>query len=219
MLLISADGTARQTRTEELLPIDQGYPGRRAIPTGWNLEARLVAYVCVVVPIDHDHDEPTATSPTKRRWSGQFVITPQPYLPPSGSATTWSLGTTSSTFKVCRYTGNYVNDAKLSNSEHPLYYRHVTGTLDNQNYLVIQGHRDCPYDGPTNTASGDYYNTNTTLHQTTESGPLPRGGLRSGTNFVTPAPAGAPASVNGGIGPAFVEPLLNADATVELPML
>ncbi len=93
----------------------------------------------------------------------------------------WSLGTTSGTFQLCRYTGDYVSDNAISNSEHPLYYRGVTGALDNQNYVVIASSKACPTDGEANTASGDYFNGNTKLHQTEAagSGTQPYGGAFS----------------------------------------
>jgi len=74
--------------------------------------------------------------------------------------------TSSDRFKLCRYTGDYYADGVLSNSEHPLKYRGVTGALDNQNYVVVDGNVDCPTDGPVDMATGNYVNANTTLHQT-----------------------------------------------------
>jgi hypothetical protein len=67
-----------------------------------------------------------------------------------------------------------------------LYYRWVTGALDNQNYVVIDGNENCPSDGPANTATGNYVNANTTIHQT-ESGAttcsiIGCGGRPSGSN-------------------------------------
>jgi hypothetical protein len=183
-----------------------------AVPSGYTLETRLVAYTCIVTPVDHDNDEATATIPTRRRWSGQFVITPKPTptpVPPAVS-TPWVLGTASGQFKLCRYTGDYVPGNTLSNSEHPLYYRGVTGALDHQNYVVIQGDANCPYDGPSVTATGNYINSNTTLHQNASTGSDPFGGRFSGDN------AGSPkADYNGGLN--AVEP--DKTPIVEFPML
>jgi len=67
----------------------------------------------------------------------------------------------------------------VSNSEHPLYYRGVTGALDNQNYVVITGNRSCPTDSAASPATGKYTNVNTMVHQTDAAG---GGGARSGTN-------------------------------------
>jgi hypothetical protein len=58
-----------------------------------------------------------------------------------------------------------VQDGKLSNAEHPLWYRGVSGTLDNQNYLVVQGSDSCPTDSKNNSLADDYINVNTVLHQ------------------------------------------------------
>jgi len=106
--------------------------------------------------VDHD-----GNADTPKRWSGQFLI-----APPSSGTDAWFLGSSSNRFKLCRYTGDYYADGVLSNSEHPMKYRGVTGALDNQNYVVVDGNVDCPTDGPANTATGNYVNSNTTLHQT-----------------------------------------------------
>lgn len=183
-------------------------PEEAPIPTNYSssqIVSRAVAYTCIVSPVDHD-----SNANTPRRWSGQFVITPQPT---PGDSVNWTLGTSSQAndnqWKLCRYTGNYVTSNGLTNSEHPLYYRGVTGALDNQNYVAIQSNQNCPTDGlPSFTGNPrDYVNSNTTLHQTAVAGALPRGGLRSGTN-----PGGA--SNNGGF--AAEE---NSDLSVELPMM
>jgi Tfp pilus assembly protein PilV len=162
--------------------------------TTFNVSSRFIAYSCIVIPVDHDADTGTA-----KRWSGMPVITTD------GS---WSLGTTSSTLTLCRYTGNYISDSALSNSEHPLYYRGVTGALDNQNYVVVTGNVGCPYDSASNTATADYVNNNTTAHQTlpVAANTIPYGGLRSGTNS-------GGVTRNGGI--ATEEP---STTTTELPM-
>ncbi len=163
-------------------------------------ESKFVAYTCIIVPFDHDGD---GISGTRKRWSGQFLIRP------TSVAGAWSLGTSNGTYKLCRYTGDYVLDGVLSNSEHPLYYRGVTGALDNQNYVVVDGNVACPYDAAANTAASDYINSNTTLHQTESAATcsaLPCGGLRTGTNS-------GGATRNGGF--AIEE---NSNTSIELPM-
>lgn len=163
-------------------------------PTGYNTEvSRFVAYSCVVVPYDHDGDEGTATSPTARRWWGQFVITP---VLTSPDAAVWTLGTGSGDRQVCRFTGDYVIDDKMSNTEHPLHYRGVTGALDNQNYLVIPGNDTCPTNGKVDTANSNYINVHTILHQTASGSAA--GGAASTTNAqwsTTPEPSAAPTGI------------------------
>lgn len=166
-------------------------PVQETAPPGYNAElSTFVAYTCVVTPAD-DGDPATPN-----RWWGKFRIAP---------VGGWFLGATSSAFKLCRYTGDYVADGRVSNSEHPLYYRGVTGALDNQNYVVISGNRSCPTDSAANPSAGKYTNVNTTLHQTNDAG---GGGALSGTN-------GGGASGNGGF--TAVEPTYSTSSAI--PML
>lgn len=140
--------------------------------SGYNtVTSRFIAYVCVIDPWDHDGDTNTAT-----RWNGQTYVTPV--------GTAWTLGTASSDKKLCRYTGDYTSDDVIANAEHPLYHRGVTEGLDNQNYVLIQGNRTCPTDSETNTATGNYLNTNTETHQTQlyAAGGRPHGGNLSTSN-------------------------------------
>ena len=109
--------------------------------------SRFIAYTCVV--------RPGADQAGTAWWGEARLVT-------DGS---WSLGITASTFKVCRFSGDYVADLAVSNHEHPRYYRRVTGTLDNQNYLVIRGNDDCPTDVNSDAVAGDLINTNTATHQ------------------------------------------------------
>ena len=161
-------------------------------PPGYNtVKSTFVAYTCVVVPADHD-----SNPSTPNRWTGRLRVTP------AGSPS-WSLGESSGAFKVCRYTGDYVSDGSVSNSENPLWHRGVTGALDHQNFVVIDGNRDCRNDSAANTATGKYTNLNTTVHQTALDG---SGGDRSGTNSGN-------ANNNGGI--STPEP---SDTSVALPM-
>jgi Tfp pilus assembly protein PilV len=136
----------------------------------------FTAYVCVVTPVV------MSTLGTTARWYGQFVIT--------GSS--WSLGSTNTTWHMCRFTGDYDTDNVISNSEHPQYYRGVTGTLDNQNYVVIPGNNNCPNDTE-GSLSASFRNNNTILHQDTaySSGSRPFGGaLSTGSQWsTTPEPS------------------------------
>ncbi len=125
-----------------------------------SLGSKYIRYACVIEPGDHDSDG-NGPSATPYQWSGQFVITP------TGSGWGSGLGTTGAHFKLCRYSGDYVSNNVVSNSEHPLYYRGVTGGLDHQNYVVIQGDKSCPGDVEIDPLNGDYINTNTFVHQTT----------------------------------------------------
>jgi len=166
-------------------------PLQEAAPPGYDTElSTFVAYTCVVTPAD-DGDPATPN-----RWWGKFRIAP---------VGGWFLGTANAAFKLCRYTGDYAADGRVSNSEHPLYYRGVTGALDNQNYVVINGNRSCPTDSAASPAIGKYTNVNTTVHQTDAGG---GGGARSGTN-----PGGADG--NGGFTTA--EPTYSTTAAI--PML
>ncbi|NWG73626.1 MAG: prepilin-type N-terminal cleavage/methylation domain-containing protein [Rubrivivax sp.] len=118
--------------------------------------SRFVAYTCIVTGVDHDGND--ATPPV---WSGQFVISP-------GSG--WTLGSSGgSAYRFCRYSGDYKKDDRIANAEHPLYYRLVSGTLDNQNYIAIKG-SDCPTAAepdPIEAKSDEaYLNLNTVIHQT-----------------------------------------------------
>jgi Tfp pilus assembly protein PilV len=165
-----------------------------ATPTGYtSVISRFVAYVCIVTPSDHDDDESGSPSPTLRRWWGQFVITP---ALTSGDSVVWTLGTGASDRKVCRFTGDYVIDNKVSNTEHPWYYRGATAALDNQNYLVIDGNQSCPTDGKVDTLNSDYINTHTLLHQTASGSAAGGTASTSSTQWdTTPETSSAPASI------------------------
>ena len=125
----------------------------------------FATYVCVITPV-------VVTTGTTARWSGQFTIV---------TDSTHTLGTGSTNYKLCRFNGDYDSDDDISNSEHPLYYRGVTGTLDSQNYVLIPGNRTCPTEGEATPLTGDYTNNNTTTHQTeaVSGGTQPYGGSLS----------------------------------------
>ena len=67
--------------------------------------------------------------------------------------------------KVCRYSADYDGDLKISNAEHPLAYNAVSGSLRNQNFLVIKGSENCPAGHAIDPAQGYFRNTITVLHQ------------------------------------------------------
>ncbi len=138
-----------------------------SIPAGYsaNNAARFIAYMCVVVPIDHDNNANTAPI-----WSGEVTLNPQGWTfdnsgtlgnpdPLTGAATGRA--------RLCRFTADYNGNGTLSNGEHPRYYRQVSGALDNQNYLVVDGRDDCPADLPLDFTGNqpNNSNTNTVIHQ------------------------------------------------------
>lgn len=133
-------------------------------PAGYGTpQSRFVAYTCIVTPVDDDNDTTTPMA-----WWGEVKLIP------AG----WTIGSTSSTYRVCRFTGDYIANGKVSNHEHPRFYRKVTldpatksGALDNQNYLVVKGNDICPSDVAADPLSADYVNTNTASHQGGVTGP------------------------------------------------
>lgn len=118
------------------------------------IKARFISYACIVYPINHDSNPKTPD-----RWWGRVTLNP------SG----WTIGSSNSNYKVCRFTADYDTSGSMSNNEHPLWYRGVTGALDSQNYLVVQGDASCPNDKPTDPVNGDFVNANTVIHQTSGS--------------------------------------------------
>lgn len=149
-------------------------------PTGYNsVSSRFVAYTCIVQGFDDDGDEGSAAKPTPRRWWGQVAITP---LLTPGDSTVWTLAASGAgNRQICRFTGDYISDDQVTNTEHPLHYRGVKGPLDNQNYLVIPSTESCPPDSETDPLNDDFINTNTAIHQTASaaSGVAPFGGALS----------------------------------------
>jgi type II secretory pathway pseudopilin PulG len=142
------------------------------VPTyyGPGTVSTFVAYSCVVTP---------SNTGTPREWWGQANLVPE--TSNAGGRAPWDL----TTYRVCRYSADY--DANgLSNSDHPRYYRQVTGTLDNQNFVVIGAGNSCPTDtAPTFTGSqaGNFNNTNTVGHQ-----PTATFSTAEPTNTATPLP-------------------------------
>ncbi len=114
----------------------------------------FVAYTCVVSP---------STTGTPREWWGRLDLVPE--TSSAGGRVPWS----TSAYTVCRYSADY-NGNGLSNSDHPLHYRQVTGALDSQNFVVIPSGNTCLTDtAPTyvGNQAGDFVNTNTVAHQPT----------------------------------------------------
>jgi Tfp pilus assembly protein PilV len=107
---------------------------------------RYVGYACLVHPVDLDGNRATSAAYTARTtiW------------PTSG----WALGTSSDTVKkICRYSADYdlgggvftVNAGRVTtidNLEHPYAYLNASRSLAQQNFLIIDGNRNCPTDAP-----------------------------------------------------------------------
>jgi Tfp pilus assembly protein PilV len=139
-------------------------------------------YLCVVQPVSVSGSAP--------KWFGQFT------LKTDGSHL---LGTGSSNYKVCRFTGDYNGNDQLSNSEHPLFYRDVVDTIDNQNYVVVAGNHNCPSDTEMNPfgSPAKFTNNNTELHQHQVVDGIntrPYGGVRSTTASQWPTAGQEPAT-------------------------
>lgn len=131
-----------------------------AVQSPVDLGERYVSYTCVVYP---------------RSIGGVTAWTGRSLLVPSG----WSIGTGSGKFKVCRYSSDYNlngyvwqeadgNVTKIDNGEHPYAYLMATVGLNNQNFLVIDGNKNCPTDGDVEvdgTGSENYTSEITVLHQ------------------------------------------------------
>lgn len=94
-------------------------------------------------------------------WSGALNITPEAFS--DGGSATWTIGSGSSEYRVCRYT-NASTDT-TTNADHPKVYSNVSGNLINQNFLVIAGPKGCPSDSAADPSSGDFVNSNTLAHQ------------------------------------------------------
>jgi type IV pilus modification protein PilV len=146
-------GTDTSTTGGTATLIQQIKVAETASTPGYNSTlSRFISYSCIVTPAN----DGTATA-----WWGELKLVTD------GS---WTLGTTSSTYKVCRFSGDYYDDGVVSNSEHPRYYRRVKSTLDNQNFLVVKGNDNCPTDVSSSPVTGDFINTSTVQHQPALSG-------------------------------------------------
>ena len=119
---------------------------------------RFIPYICVVEPIDHD-----SNAATRKLWSGKLQVRP-------GAEIGFQIGSGGSDRRVCRFTSDYNRNLGLSNREHPLFYRDVTGALSNQNFLITDGQSHCPADEPSdplNPSAVNLVDTNTADHQPT----------------------------------------------------
>lgn len=131
---------------------------------------RFVAYSCLIYPIDLDGNNATPAAYTAR-----VAI-----WPTSG----WTLGTTGSTYKICRYSADYnlnggvffpttANSSgtvltRVDNQEHTYAYLNAQRSLGNQNYLIVSGNSSCPTDGGVEVdgQGGENYTDETTVtHQ------------------------------------------------------
>lgn len=132
---------------------------------------RYVGYACLVYPM--------ATT-TPRWYTGRVAIWPAGF----------TLGTsTSSEFKVCRYSSDYDLDGfvlspssagsdvtAIDNTDHPYAYMQAAESLSNQNFLIIRARRttgggqaiNCPTDASVEVdgrGGENYTDTGTVLHQ------------------------------------------------------
>lgn len=113
---------------------------------------RFANYFCLVKPDD--------SSPTK--WSGRVELTG------------FTIGTTASEYRVCRYTADYngngtpyvkAGDYIIDNYEHPDVYVDVVGSLARQNFLVVKGDVDCPTAPAVDASTGVFVDYSTKQHQ------------------------------------------------------
>ena len=124
--------------------------------------SKFVSYACIVTPVDHDFGTAGAAS-TPKRWWGKVTINPNTS---SSVGTVWAIGAADGQYNVCRYSADFNGSGSTSNSEHPLWYRGVTGALDSQNFLVIDSGEICPTDEPQNFGSPVNFADDTTAgHQ------------------------------------------------------
>jgi type IV pilus modification protein PilV len=132
---------------------ERNIPEGSTVPTGFSDSnaPRFIAYTCVIVPVDHD-----SNASTRKIWSAEALLVPD---------ASWSLGTASTTYRVCRFSSDYNRNSTLSNHEHPRYYRHISASVDNQNFLVIKGNDGCPTDVASTPLTGDFVDANTVGHQ------------------------------------------------------
>lgn len=146
--------TARSTIGGPDITLVEGDP----LPTGYigTGVPHFIAYACIVTPIDHD-----SLASTPNIWSGEVRLRPSGWT----FGSTGTLGPTGGTGRLCRFSSDYNVSGTLSNNEHPRYYRHVTGSLGNQNYLVVNGDDSCPADTAADPATGDFVDANTERHQ------------------------------------------------------
>lgn len=139
---------------------------------------RFIGYSCIIEPIDLDNDPSTVNA-----WTGLTKLS----VTGTGTASGAAIGTTATTYKVCRFSADYnlngyvwtpatplpanaISESvdKIDNEEHPYAYLNVQRSLSNQNFLVIDGNKNCPSGSAVEvngTGSENYTNTTTVLHQ------------------------------------------------------
>jgi Tfp pilus assembly protein PilV len=118
------------SRRVEAVALD-ATPASLGLAAGTDSGDRYVGYQCVVYPLANGW------------WSGDTGLVP------SG----WSIGTTSSAFRVCRFAADRDGSGAIdANAEHPVHYTNLSASLANQNFLVITGSEACP--GSTASAGG-----------------------------------------------------------------
>lgn len=84
----------------------------------------MISFACIVIPVDHDN------SPlTRKIWSGTLNL--------AISGVTFRSG--NNDLKVCRFSFDSNGDNTISNEEHPATYTQVKSSLENQNFIIIQG--------------------------------------------------------------------------------
>lgn len=130
------------------------------------LVSRFVVYACIVTPVDHD-----TVATTAKRWWGRVRLNPNT---DSTAGTVWAIGNSGGEYHICRYSADYNGNAVIANSEHPQWYRGVTGALDSQNYLVVDRAQPCPTDKVANPlgSPATYADNTTATHQPTASAEL-----------------------------------------------
>lgn len=140
-----------------------------------------VGYLCAVTPVAvsiQTTTGPTGTT-TVYNWAGG-TYTKTSATPTATTAATKTTATTAwfgrlnidgiipasgtSTWQICRYSGDYDGDGVISNGEHPLNYRVVEGALGNQNFLVVKSTTSCPT-GADGTTGSAFFQTATVAHQ------------------------------------------------------
>lgn len=157
---IDADSTALayqptyQCFSERRVDLTDGTTAPDTGQSSGSVWSRYIAYVCIVQP-------PTVSGLTA--WSGKVSVVT------NGS---WTIGTSAGEYVVCRYSADTANNG-FGNNDHPLHYRQVTGSMDNQSFLVIDAKGNgnsanaCPSDGAATPLTGDFSISNTVAHQPT----------------------------------------------------
>jgi hypothetical protein len=121
---------------------------------------KSIEYFCMVKPTDINDG-----------WGAKTKVVAVPF---SDGGATWVTGNVAGRYRVCRYTT--ANSGYTVNVNHPNIYGkespscgstcpRVKGNLVNQNFLIIDGTKNCPTDVAADPSSGDTVNSNTLQHQ------------------------------------------------------